>query len=157
MKHIHEDDLELYLLSRLPPTEAGELETHVRGCSECEARLNDAVQFVRQLAEVRRVGDVSNLRGSRKETRIPTDDPANARLYTPLLSQRVEVRVLNASKGGLMLRTSKSFEIGTLVQLRLRTTVVVGEVRHCSETGDGFHVGLQIQDSHVPPREAEPQ
>ena len=157
MKHIHEDDLELYLLSRLPAAEAAGLEGHVRECRQCEARLSNAVHFVRQLAEVRRTSEISKLRGSRKETRIPTDDPANARLYDPLLSEQVEVRVLNASKGGLMLSTSKSFETGSLIQLRLRSTVVVGEVRHCSPAEDGFRVGVQIQDLRALPRDAEPQ
>jgi len=149
LKHVHEDDLELYLLSRLSEREAAELESHVRDCAQCEARLNDAVQFVRQLAEVRRVGDSSELRGSRKEARIPTNDPANARLYDPLLSEPVAVRVLNASKGGLLMRTSRAFAVRALLQLRLRSTIVVGEVRHCNPAGDDFHVGIQIQDAHV--------
>jgi anti-sigma factor RsiW len=149
LKQVHEDDLELYLLSRLSEREAAELEAHVRDCGQCEARLNDAVQFVRQLAEVRRVGDSSELRGTRKENRIPTNDPANARLYDPLLSEPVEVQVLNASKGGLLLRTSRSFHMRALIQLRLRSTIVVGEVRHCSAAGDSFHVGIQIQSAHA--------
>ena len=155
MKHVHEDDLELYLLSRLSERETAEIEAHVRDCGQCEARLHDAVQFVRQLAEVRRIGDSSELRGTRKETRIPTNDPANARLYDPLLSEPVEAQVLNASKGGLLLRTSRSFHVRALIQLRLRSTIVVGEVRHCNPAEDGFHVGIQIQSAHAPSEGAQ--
>lgn len=155
MKHIHEDDLELYLLSRLSEHEVAGLESHVRGCAQCEARLNDAVHFVRQLVQVRRAAEGSGTGRSRKETRIPTNDPANVRLYDPLLSQQVEVRVLNASKGGLLLRTSRSFDLRAFIQLRLRSTIVVGEVRHCNPAADGFHVGVQIQDARAIERSAE--
>lgn len=154
MKHIHEDDMELYLLGRLPEQDSSRLESHVRGCAQCEARLNDAVHFVRQLVQAQRSGEASGGR-SRIETRIPTNDPANVRLYDPLLSEQVEVRVLNASKGGLLVQTSKSFEVGAFIQLRLRRTIVIGEVRHCSKVEDGFHVGVQIQDAHASERSAE--
>ena len=157
MKHIHEDDLELYLFSRLSEREAADLESHVRDCVQCEASLNDAVHFVRQLAEVRRVGGSSGLRGSRKQTRIPTNDPAKVRLYDPVLSEQVEVKVLNASKGGLLVHTSRSFEVRAFIQLRLRSTIVVGEVRHCSPVEHGSHVGVQIQDAHALDRGAEAQ
>lgn len=156
MKHIHEDDLELYLLSRLSEQDSSRLESHVRGCRQCEARLHDAVHFVRQLAQVQRPGEGSGGR-SRKEIRIPTNDPANVRLYDPLLREQVEVRVLNASKGGLLMHTSRSFEVRAFIQLRLRSMIVVGEVRHCSPVEDGFQVGVQIQDAHAVERDAEAQ
>ena len=155
MKHVHEDDLELYLLSRLSEQDSSRLESHVRGCRRCEASLNDAVQFVRQLVQVQRAGEGLGTGRSRKETRIPTNDPANVRLYDPLLREQIEVRVLNASKDGLLLRTSTLFEVRAFIQLRLRSTIVVGEVRHCSPVEDGFQVGVQIQEAHASERDAE--
>lgn len=149
MKHIHEDDLELYLLGRLSENEASRLESHVIGCGQCGARLNDAVQFIRQLAGVQRRPGGAGTRRSRTEARIPTDDPADARVYDPLLSRAVSVRVLNASKGGLMLHTSNAFKVQALIQLRLKSAVIVGEVCYCSPVKDGFHVGVRIQASHA--------
>ncbi len=55
------------------------------------------------------------------------------------------------------MHTSRSFEVRAFIQLRLRSMIVVGEVRHCSPVEDGFQVGVQIQDAHAVERDAEAQ
>lgn len=156
MRHLHEDDLELYLLGRVPEEEAAAIESHVMRCQACDAKLNEAITFIRHLAGAGRTQGSSGSGEKRREARNPTDAPADIRVFSPLRSEQVEVRVLNASKGGLMLQTTKFFEAGALVELRLSNSVALGEVRYCFRVENGFHAGVQIleQRSRAGGREA---
>jgi anti-sigma factor RsiW len=146
VQHLHEDDLELYLLGRVPEDKAAAIESHVRACQACESQLNEAVEFIRQVAASSRGHSSAEGGEKRREPRSPKDDPAAIRALSPLRSDELDVRVLNASNGGLMLRTTKFFEAGTLVQLRLNKAIVLGEVRYCYRSEHGFHAGIRIHE-----------
>jgi hypothetical protein len=69
------------------------------------------------------------------------------RMVHPLILDRLDAQVLNVSRDGLLLRTLVFAQVGTVIQIRLKTKFVLGEVRHCTPVGNIFHVGVQILDS----------
>ena len=90
-------------------------------------------------------------RDRRRSARIATNDPAVLHLLNPASPERYDVRVLDVSKGGCKLLTSKYFQKGTLVQVRWRESVASGEVRYCVPAKDGFYVGVQVTDMFALP------
>jgi len=49
MKHISEDDLELYAVGALSELVAERLEEHLLGCSKCQERLETMDEYVRAM------------------------------------------------------------------------------------------------------------
>jgi len=57
-------------------------------------------------------------------------------------------KLMNVSAGGLLLKVPERVRTGRLVVLRLTVAdnrvVLAGRVEHCTETADGFKVGVQL-------------
>ena len=49
-------------------------------------------------------------------------------------------------RNGLKIGVPKFLNSGVILQMRLRDTLIQGEVRYCVQTDDGFSAGLYIQD-----------
>lgn len=92
----------------------------------------------------------------RREPRLPMDERASMHVLNPLLGGRRLIRVLDVSRGGLMLSSPVPLQLGTLIQVHLRNFIVMGEVRHCTPFGDEFRAGIQVENVFVLHSEAEP-
>ena len=84
---------------------------------------------------------------SRRYPRFETDGTAAMTVLQPLCAVESEVRVLNVSKGGLKLGVSERLDPGSLVQIRIKDSFAVAEVRYCVRANQGFHIGVQLQDT----------
>jgi hypothetical protein len=144
--HVREEDLELYILLRLTEEESAAIEQHVAGCDPCGLRLAETIEFLRQLAD-RQKQSAYEGQERRREPRISTNDLASMHVLNPLLSEWSKVQILDVSKGGLKLGTAESMAVGATVQLRLKGTFVLGEVRYCRRAAELFHVGIEIWDT----------
>ena len=82
----------------------------------------------------------------RSSVRSPTDDPASLHVLNPLSSAHSKVRVVEVSQEGLKLRVPELLHPGTMVQVRFRDRIVLGEVRYCLPAGAEFYIGVQIRD-----------
>ncbi len=82
----------------------------------------------------------------RSEPRVPTDDPASLHILSPLIDERFAIRVLDVSRNGLKLSSPVRLQPGMLVQVRIRNIIAIGEVRHCTNVGDGFRAGVHLDD-----------
>jgi hypothetical protein len=94
-------------------------------------------------------GETSGQTGNderRRETRIPTSDSASVQVIGPPTLECMDAQVLDVSRNGLKIHIPKFLTIGVILRLQLRTMWVVGEVRYCVQTDDGFCAGLYIQD-----------
>jgi signal transduction histidine kinase len=80
----------------------------------------------------------------RRGTRIATNDPAQMKILHPFAPLPLEIVILDVSKFGLKVCASQSLNPGALVQISLKNTVVVGEVRYCVPAANRFHLGLEI-------------
>ncbi|MEQ1947139.1 MAG: ATP-binding protein, partial [Bryobacteraceae bacterium] len=80
----------------------------------------------------------------RREARRPAHDPALLKVLRPFSSLALEIQILDASKAGLRVRVNQSLDPGVLVQINLKDTVAVAEVRYCLPAGAHFHLGLEF-------------
>ncbi|MGD1096777.1 MAG: PilZ domain-containing protein [Bryobacteraceae bacterium] len=147
--HILEENLELYVLGSLSPEQALGIESHLGECQTCKNKLIEVENFARQLSDLgRRQGSEGEME-RRREYRIAVDDRAFMRLVGPLSSTRVDVQILDVSRNGLRLCVPEFLQLGTIVQVHLKGSVMLGEVRYCSQVGTEFHefhVGVRITE-----------
>ena len=110
----------------------------------------DIVKLLDQIAEVDHAGNPSETE-RRRYPRINTDERASMRLIAPMMLERIQVRIVNVSMGGLLIRMEHSLTPQTIIQLRVRNTFVLGEVRHAIRKDDGWYVGVKVQDLFASP------
>ncbi len=131
--------------AELPSSQVPSVAAHVAECSACKGKLRGIKASL--------VGPTLWERGRpegerRKEYRLTVDEPASMRQLSPLLAVRWEVRILDVSKNGMRIEVPERLDPGTVVQIRLlkSSTIITAEVRHCQSMGDGYQVGVEIQD-----------
>ena len=141
--HIQEDDLQMYVLGRLEPGRASAAESHLTDCEACRKSLS---QCVGMRIHLHYTGETErDQKQKRTEPRFVTGDDAILQELNPLSLERQKVRILDVSKHGLGVLIPKSLFRGTIVQIRIRENVELGEVRHCRAWGgDGYRIGLRL-------------
>lgn len=135
---VQSEDLELYVLGRLLPSEM---------TSDSAPAPPDAEKFMKQVADLSR-HQRRNHEGDerRRDFRISLDVSASLKAINPLSAQRSEIRIIDASTGGLKLQVPEFIHPGTSIQIRLKRTIALAEVRYCHPAGTEFHVGVRLQD-----------
>ncbi len=144
--HIREEDIEQYALGRSSPDQAKNIESHLAECEICKNKLMEVEDFASQLAELSRPNANSGERDRRREHRVTVEDRAFMHVLDPLSSTREDVRILDLSKTDLKLCVPEFLQPGTTVQVHLKSSFVLGEVRYCSQVGTEFHAGIRITD-----------
>ena len=128
-------DLELYVCGQLSAADSSAVQNHLEECEECQLRLADiALQTQWQGEE------------HRSEPRVPVDYPGRLKLLDPVTSVGPphDVQVIEISRGGLKIRTSRFLIPKTLVQIRFNGTAVLGEVRYCAKLRTEYLAGLKL-------------
>jgi hypothetical protein len=144
--HISDEDLELFLIARLPAHQLSVVESHLSNCSSCTSRLSELAGLtfrIRMLS--RRFGKYEGAE-RRGEHRIPADEPGQMQTFSPFSPTKVPIRIIDLSRNGLKVRTPQPVDPGSIVQVRIREAVVLGEVRYCVAAGAEFDAGIHIQD-----------
>src|SRR5579871_3042687 len=129
--HVHDEDLELYLLGRLPGKQVSAVESHLTDCSSCTSRLSDVAGIAFQLIRLgnRQLGSYEGTE-KRREHRIPTDDEGQLQAFSPFSPAKIRVQIVDVSRNGLKVHTPLSMGRGTIVQVRLKEAIILGEVRY---------------------------
>ena len=83
---------------------------------------------------------------NRGEGRTQTNIRASMRLINPACSEKIQIQILDFSRNGLKIECARYIAPGTTVQLRIKTSHIVGDVRYCIAIDFGFWCGIQIQD-----------
>jgi len=140
--HPHEDDLRQYVLGRLAAADVEILERHVFQCPTCEDRLASITRMVAQLSQAPTPPEGVD---KRKEPRFRASDTGILRSFAPLLPDRWPVQILDIATNGLGLAAPISLAKGTLVQLQVGESFVLGDVRHSTQIDEQrFHVGVRV-------------
>ncbi len=85
--------------------------------------------------------------GRRREARIPTGEQFTAGIVSANGTTRCLATVIDKSASGMGLRFSRHVAPGTRIYVEMESVIVLGEVRHCSETTDGqFIAGVLIAE-----------
>jgi anti-sigma factor RsiW len=145
--HIHDDDLQRYLLGRLPAERISAIDSHLTDCNGCGGRLVEAVRFLSRLAKANVYQSGSRHREKRRSPRFSAHEPISVQSINPFSSDSVEASLENVSRGGMQLRTATLLGAGTLIKLHLRSAVMFGEVRYCEGSGNDFFIGIQFSDA----------
>ena len=141
--HVHEDDLELYLRGQIESERVSNIERHLLECIYCGKRLSDCIgqRAARRLLQ----GTKSERVQKRSEERFSTEGEATLQELHPLSLDRQKVKIVNVSKNGLGLVSPKAILPGTIVQIRIKDTVELGNVRYCTALDqDSFRIGLRL-------------
>ena len=83
----------------------------------------------------------------RREIRYAAHGHALVRALSPVSEERLPAKVLDLSKKGMKLHIGSNFAPGTKLQVFLKKTFFLGEVRYSRPSGNGFVHGIQIEDS----------
>jgi hypothetical protein len=141
--HVHEDDLELYIRGHLELERIPMVESHLSECESCRWLLSDCLGQGLALHLIKSSG--SNAVQKRSEPRFSAEGEATVQELHPISFGRHKVKVVNVSQNGLGISGSKAISPGTIVQLRINGTIVLGNVRYCSLLGDcGFRIGVNL-------------
>ena len=141
--HIHEDDLELYLRGQVESKRLTLIERHLLECETCQTQLSECVGQQLKLLSIQ--GLYPGAAQKRSEERFRTEGEATLQEIHPLSLERHKVKVMDVSKNGLGIISPKFIPPGTIVRLRIKDTVEIGNVRYCSEVGnEGFRIGLRL-------------
>jgi hypothetical protein len=141
--HAHEDDLELYVRGRLQPGQISAVESHLLECQTCRETLSHCIGLQLILHPIGKAK--SKDKYERSEPRFGTGDSAIVQELSPLSLDRQKVEIVDVSKNGLGILAPKSVMPGTIVQVRIKSEVELGEVRHSSAWRDkGYRIGLRL-------------
>jgi hypothetical protein len=145
--HVSDEDLELYLLARLPSHQLSVVELHLTTCTSCTSKLSDLAGFTFRVLRLssRQLGGYGGPE-KRREHRIPADEPAQMQAFSPFSPAKINVQITDVSRNGLKVRTPQIVDRGTVVQVRIKEAILLGEVRYCIAAGTEFDAGIQIQD-----------
>jgi hypothetical protein len=134
---VWDEDLELFILGRLVPSEVS---------GDSSISKNDAEKFVKQMAELSRQQVRPPGEERRNEPRFRLQVAASLKALSPPSAIRSEVRIIDVAQGGLKLRVPEFLHPGTVIQIRLKRTIAMAEVRYCHPEGSEFDVGVKLQD-----------
>ena len=140
--HVHGADLELYLRGRFESERTSSVESHLLECIICRQHLSECLE---QRLTLYPIQETTWEKGyERSEPRFDTQGEAMLQEIHPLSLDRQKVKIMNVSKNGLGILSPKAIVPGTIVQLRIKDTVELGNVRYCAVFGDkGFQIGLR--------------
>jgi hypothetical protein len=144
--HIRDEDLELYLLERLEQAQTQALESHLAGCGVCAAKLS-SVAFFDHVVQLSEKQAFSAREDKRREPRTATDDPGVLQRIVPFSPDRLLIRIIDVSKGGMQVSAPVSLERGTMIKVLLKGLIAFGEVRHCRAVGASYRAGIQLYDA----------
>jgi hypothetical protein len=145
VSHVLHQDLELYLTSLSPTEDGSRTERHLSDCEPCVARLTHWADFSATLREMST--HLPDGREKRQHRRFPTNDSGVLQILNPFSVEYSDILIVDVSRNGMRVRGRMLVERGSLVKVRVKTSLFFGEVRYCESVSDGtFHVGLQLQD-----------
>jgi hypothetical protein len=88
----------------------------------------------------------------RRHVRVATDDPGLMKILEPFSPVRWLIRVVEVSKSGIGLVAQTGLVRGTLVQVYVKQTSILGVVRHTAPVDETAHPGyfrMGIEIQHV--------
>jgi len=143
-EHIHDDDVEMYVSGKLESEHISTVESHLLECKACRESFYQC--FGLQLEfRYTEITEASDQKHKRSEARFVTGDNALLQELNPLSLDRHKIRILDVSKHGIGVLIQRAIFPGTIVQIRIKDTIQVGEVRYCLPAGtEGYRVGLRL-------------
>ena len=133
--HSTDRELEQYVDGRMSAEDSAVVRTHLEECEECQLRLADIAVEAQWKGPERR-----------SEPRVPVLFRGKLKLLDPVTSigPPHEVEVIEISRNGLKIRSPRFLITKTLVQIHFSGKTVLGEVRDCVNTDQGYYAGIKL-------------
>jgi hypothetical protein len=142
----YDEHLESYVRGQLEAKCISALESHLSECQACREKLSHSIASELILHNLGR--SKSEETYERSEPRFSTGASAILQELSPWSVERRKVEIVDISKNGIGILSPKSVFPGTIVQVRIRATVELAEVRHCSgcgEIGYRYRIALRLR------------
>lgn len=135
MPHTSAGDLRQYVSGQLPAEESKAVQSHLDQCEECQRRLVDIAMDAQWKGPE-----------NRGEPRIPVSFQGRLKLLDPVtsVSPPHNLQVIEISRSGLKVRTTRYLIPKTLVQVRFSGKILLGEVRYCVKEEEEYLVGIKV-------------
>jgi len=88
----------------------------------------------------------SELRRQWRQRQIVVLEKASMRVLSPALEERLRVMVVELSNESATIRTDQFLAPGSMVQILVGGSAVVGTIRYCVGAGRGFSAGVSIEN-----------
>lgn len=154
-KHLTIKYLRRYLVGDLRRDDFFEVDNHLDSCGDCLAEL------IGMAALVLGRNDSSQPNGDserRQDRRIITQDFGFARVLTQGWGFRMIVRVQDVSKNGIRFLAPAPLPMNHAIQVRVRDSVILGQLRHCTPADDGLtSCGVKIEEANLLPPAPGPE
>jgi anti-sigma factor RsiW len=155
---ISSDDLELFVLSRLPHTRAALVTSHLRTCRTCNRRRHSVAEEIATLQAALVAYGLEELvpdtsaprewtapREQRTAERVPASGDVAISCPTDALGwPSIPATLIDRSEGGFGIRTACQMAQGLRVAVHHGASCSLALVRHCTPQGDHYRVGLQV-------------
>ena len=83
----------------------------------------------------------------RREPRHLCHEAAFLQVFNPASPERLEIRVIDTSEGGLAIYSPIFLPRGAEVRVRRGDNFVYGTIRYCVPSGSGFRAGVEITNA----------
>jgi hypothetical protein len=144
--HIENQDVTLFVSGKLDLEHSSSIQSHVRVCPVCKDML--VAGFLGRLAEVNQKETGNYGRERRVDSRLQSGEIGYLQTLCPLSFERPAVQIVDASKGGYGLAMNSSLATGTIVQICIGTSIVLGEVKSCRAIdNDRFRLGIRVHNA----------
>ena len=80
----------------------------------------------------------------RSQLRLEADEPVHVTVLGEC-ETKLMGRITNYSSFGLGLTVDRRVPLGAAVKVEWSNTLLLGEVCHCRQEGDGFSIGLELE------------
>ena len=143
LAHTSYDDLIRYIQGHLVSKRLSLIDRHLADCNICRERLSRSVGSQQALHLAGKAG--TDQSRERSEPRFNTGSEAIVQELSPLSLDRHKVTIVDISANGLGIVGSNAAVPGTIIQVRINTTVELAEVRHCSAYDKNrYRIGLRF-------------
>jgi hypothetical protein len=148
--HVLQHELRTYLTRLLPTERDSATESHLSGCNRCVARLTEWDDFSETLREMQ-AARPDGKREQRRNPRFATDGSGVLQILNPFSVKFSAVRITDVSKEGMRIHIATPVQRGSLVKVRMSTSLLFGESRYCEPAPeDLFYVGIHLHDFFAP-------
>ena len=131
--HPSDEDLELYYLLRLSPALIASIKSHILECEICKEKVQRLSESVEEIQ--RAVGRFHDVR-----------------VFRVLEGAVLPGQVLHISETEMKLELPEPLLLGTFVQVRVGTKMIMGKATHCVPLLEKFQVSVEIDSIFLIPR-----
>ena len=154
--HVLQQDLQTYLTRLLPTGSDSGTERHLSGCKPCVARLTHWADFSATLCEIPALRP-NGKREQRRNPRFATNGSGVLQILNPFSVEYLEVNISDISKEGMRLHVPVSVGRGSLVKVRMMTSLFFGEARYCEPGRRTQKNAERVCDGRVRRRQTRPR